>query len=500
MLVSMLKKIIPVFTVLFYLTAFLFSFPYVYDNLFGIAKFDSVRNIFEYGIMFCSFVVFCALLFKNKYTAGVAVILCLLISINFLISVSCFFIYHSGFNVGMAISILESNVNEAMSMSYMFILPAILFLFFFLMLLYTVNYLKKSVVTFTLKFEIIASIWLIFPFIFYFKHQYISNKGGGKMIKNVYYHYSDFLNALNIREDIDMIKNVPVFNIKKIQPGIENIILIIGESERKQNMSLYGYSKNTTPFTDHEAPNMMIYDHAVSPAGITNLSVPLILSSIKPDEFQYHYNKLSYNIINLANQAGYNSFWLSTQSSAKGITAIASSAKNKRWVNGFDEIIVPELKDIVKNAGNKFIVLHIMGSHPNPCNRLPESWNSGELNCYDSSVKYTDYVMKGIFDVLKNTNSALIYASDHGLKINGDKLLHADSKESTQVPFFVWYGNAVAPSYRITGRDFKLIQTTYIYPLIMKYMGLEPPKQYKNEEIKYLDLNMKSIDYNQLVE
>jgi len=130
--------------------------------------------------MFCSFVVFCALLFKNKYTAGVAVILCLLISINFLISVSCFFIYHSGFNVGMAISILESNVNEAMSMSYMFILPAILFLFFFLMLLYTVNYLKKSVVTFTLKFEIIASIWLIFPFIFYFKHQYISNKGGGK--------------------------------------------------------------------------------------------------------------------------------------------------------------------------------------------------------------------------------------------------------------------------------------------------------------------------------
>ena len=151
------------------------------------------------------------------------------------------------------------------------------------------------------------------------------------MIKSVYYHLSDFNTALKIQEDISMIKkNVPVFNIKQIQPGIENVILIIGESERKQNMSLYGYSKKTTPYTDLEAENMMIYDRAVSPAGITNLSVPLILSSIHPDEFRYRYDKLSYNIVNLANQAGYNSFWISTQASAKGITAIASMAKNKK--------------------------------------------------------------------------------------------------------------------------------------------------------------------------
>lgn len=140
----MFKKIVPILLIIIYLTGFLISFPYIFDNLFGAEKLDSIRNIFEYGIMFCSFLVFNALLFKNKYTLVIAVILCLLLSINFLISVSCFLIYHSGFNVGMAISILESNPDEAMSMSYMFILPGILFCVFLGMLLYSVNYLKKK--------------------------------------------------------------------------------------------------------------------------------------------------------------------------------------------------------------------------------------------------------------------------------------------------------------------------------------------------------------------
>ena len=79
------------------------------------------------------------------------------------------------------------------------------------------------------------------------------------MVKNVYYHLSDFNMAIKVQEDIDAIKkNIPVFNIKKIQPGIKNVILIIGESERKQNMSLYGYGKKTTPYADQQIKNMMV--------------------------------------------------------------------------------------------------------------------------------------------------------------------------------------------------------------------------------------------------
>jgi hypothetical protein len=98
------------------------------------------------------------------------------------------------------------------------------------------------------------------------------------------------------------------------------------------------------------------------------------------------------------------------------------------------------------------------------------------------------------------TNSVVIYVADHGLKIQGNKLLHIDSKESTQVPFFVWFGDKVPSVYKITGRETLQTQTTYIYPLIMKYMGLEAPSVYKNQENKYLNLKMESINYSQLPE
>ena len=127
------KNIILVLTILLYLLGFIFSYPTIYDNLFGDEKLDSIRNFFEYGMMFCSFLVFNAFLFKNKYTSVISIVLILLLSLNFLISVSCFFVYQSGFNTGMAISILESNVHEVFSMSYMFILPGILFVLFFVM-------------------------------------------------------------------------------------------------------------------------------------------------------------------------------------------------------------------------------------------------------------------------------------------------------------------------------------------------------------------------------
>ena len=86
----MLKKIIPALIILLYLTGLLLSFQFIFQKLFDKERFESIRNILEYGIMFLSFLVFNALLFKNKYSAVLSVILCLLLSVNFLISVSCF--------------------------------------------------------------------------------------------------------------------------------------------------------------------------------------------------------------------------------------------------------------------------------------------------------------------------------------------------------------------------------------------------------------------------
>ena len=107
----MFKNILLILLILLYLTGLLFSFPFIYDNLFGPDKLDSIRNFFEYGIMFCSFLVFNAFLFKNKYTFVIAVILCLLLSINFLgiILVSIFnkYIKHLGLLISLITFIIS---------------------------------------------------------------------------------------------------------------------------------------------------------------------------------------------------------------------------------------------------------------------------------------------------------------------------------------------------------------------------------------------------------
>ena len=108
------------------------------------------------------------------------------------------------------------------------------------------------------------------------------------MIKSVYYHYNDFEGGIKLQKEFSEIKKNKIkYNAKKINDGVNTIVLLVGESVMPQHMQLYGYKIKDTPNQINEINNMMLYKNAVSPAGITNLSVPLMLSNIKPEEFNY---------------------------------------------------------------------------------------------------------------------------------------------------------------------------------------------------------------------
>lgn len=321
------------------------------------------------------------------------------------------------------------------------------------------------------------------------------------MIKNVFYLSNYFDQALKIRKEAAEITAVkPSFNLQNVDDGVQNIILIMGESARKQNFSLYGYPKNTTPFEDNERENMLVFENAVSPAGITNLSIPLVLSTINPSEFQTQFNKISDNTINLANNIGYKTSWISMQGAARGITSIADMSNYKKWLNGYDETSITYLKEYLDRKSKNLVIIHLNGSHPNPCDRIPPDERSSELNCYDQSIKYTDKLLGEVFKYSKNNNTVVIYFSDHGVKIKGDKFLHTDSKESTEVPFYIWYSNAVAEKYRVTGSIKEVTQTTKIFPLISIFMGLKGQVNYKDEKLEYLKLDLTVVPYSELKE
>ena len=490
-----------------YVVGFLSSFPYLLDfERSKVAMIDTIRNIIEYSLMFLSILCFCIVfLRKNKFLRSIAYLLLLLLSLNFMLSASCFFIYKQGFNVGMTLSILETNVSESLSMVKTLILPIIVTIIFYIILLLIFiggskiidkNFTKNKILI------IFSFLWLIFPILFFIKHKYISNKGGGLMVKNAIYHYSDFIAAQVLKKDIEGIINTKV-NYNLINTGeqpIENIVVLVGESVRKQNMSLYGYQRETTPNEAAERDNMLLYQNAYSPAAITNMSVPIVLSNIDINNYQKELKKLGDNIVNAANHSGYNTFWYSTQGGAHGITAIATYSKNKKFLNGYDEAVIPYLKEALKDSSpKKLIVLHINGSHPYACDKYPPKeavWEGGIDECYDNSIRYTDKIIGQIFELLKNKNSALVYFSDHGQIKENEIYKHGDYKEAVQVPYFVWF----SPSIKTDKKGQKIEEPTSIttvYSKVLELMGTKNPKTVNNTG-KYLRLDLNAIKYDDL--
>ena len=490
-----------------YVVGFLSSFPYLLDfERSKVAMIDTTRNIIEYSLMFLSILSFCIVfLRKNKFLRSVAYLLLLLLSLNFMLSASCFFIYKQGFNVGMTLSVLETNVSESLSMVKTLILPIIATIIFYIILLLIFtggskiidkNFIKNKILI------IFSFLWLIFPILFFIKHKYISNKGGGLMVKNAIYHYSDFIAAQVLKKDIDGIINTKV-NYNLINTGeqpIENIVVLVGESVRKQNMSLYGYQRETTPNEAAERDNMLLYQNAYSPAAITNMSVPIVLSNIDINNYQKELKKLGDNIVNAANHSGYNTFWYSTQGGAHGITAIATYSKNKKFLNGYDEAVIPYLKEALKDSSpKKLIVLHINGSHPYACDKYPPKeavWEGGIDECYDNSIRYTDKVIGQIFELLKNENSALVYFSDHGQIKENEIYKHGDYREAVQVPYFVWF----SPSIKTDKKGQKIEEPTSIttvYSKVLELMGIKNPKTVDNTG-KYLRLDLNTMKYDDL--
>jgi len=456
--------------------------------------------------MFLSLLCFCIFfLRKNTFLRGIAYLLLLVLSFNFILSASCFFIYKQGFNVGMTLSILETNVSESLSMVKTLVLPIITTIVFYSILLLIFiggsRILDKNQKNSKfLKF--FSFLWIILPALFFIKHKYISNKGGGFTIKNVFYHSTDFLAAQALKQEIEEIKNTKVdFNlIKTDEQPIENIVILIGESVRKQNMSLYGYQRETTPIEASEKENMLLYQNAYSPAAITNISVPIVLSNLDISNYKRELRKLSDNVVNTANHLNYNTFWYSTQGGAQGITAIASFAKNKKFLNGYDEAVIPYLKEALKDTSpKKLIVLHINGSHPYACDKYPPKeavWQGGIDECYDNSIRYTDKLIGQIFEQLKDKNSVLVYFSDHGQIKENEIYKHGDYKEAVQVPYFVWF----SPSVKTDKKGQKIEEPTSIttvYSKVLELMGTKNPKTVDNTG-KYLRLDLNTMKYDDL--
>lgn len=282
------------------------------------------------------------------------------------------------------------------------------------------------------------------------------------------------------------VQQVEVKSATNLETG-KTFVLILGESANRNHMSVYGYSKETTPRLQKRR-DIVVYDNVVSAYSVTLKSVlsmltnSNIVNNLNIDE--------AVSLIDVFHSAGFKTYWISNQSPIgvwdNAIYNIAQTSDHVAFVNKFgnssfestylasyDEIIFEPLHDVLQDdAKNRFIVVHLMGSHSSYYKRYPLVFNRFNkhssdkerlINEYDNSILYNDFVVDSIFSMLNtsalvNSNQLFssIYLSDHSENVydENDHVGHDYAgvmpKSNVEIPFVLWVSESFKQQHETT--------------------------------------------------
>jgi lipid A ethanolaminephosphotransferase len=279
------------------------------------------------------------------------------------------------------------------------------------------------------------------------------------------------------------------------------VVLVIGESARSKNFSLYGYPKNTNPLLS-QTKNLFHYN-ATSFATYTTAGVKAILEHNHTDDlYEILPNYLYRNQVDV--------IWRTTNWGEPPVHIPNYLNKNTLQQNckgdtcEYDEILLKGLKEqIAASKKNKIlVVLHTSTSHgPTYSKKYPPRFetfkpvcNSVELgncsqteliNAYDNTIVYTDYLLYQVIEQLKQIpqyNSCMMFVSDHGESL-GEKNLYMHGvprsmapREQYEIPFLVWLSEN-------NPRQLKLLpelNQNHVFHSVMNFLSLRSPI-YKEE-------------------
>ena len=242
----------------------------------------------------------------------------------------------------------------------------------------------------------------------------------------------------------------------------EVVVIIIGESARSQNFSLYGYDKKTNPLLENQAVTALA---AKSAATYTTAGVKAILDH-KPTD------KLYEILPNYLYRAGVDVVWrtanwgeppvhIEKYQKVADLKAAYPDVDDK-----YDGILTVGLKEVVESstADKVLIVLHTSTSHgPTYYSKYPSEFEHFTpvcttvemakavpeelINAYDNTILYTDYLVNEVIESMKSLTdyrSCVMFISDHGESLGENNLyMHGvpmamAPKEQVEIPFIVW--------------------------------------------------------------
>ncbi|MBB5336625.1 phosphoethanolamine transferase [Pectinatus brassicae] len=263
---------------------------------------------------------------------------------------------------------------------------------------------------------------------------------------------------------------------------IPNIVFILGEATNRNHMHLYGYPLPNTPNLDNLNKNqqLAVFKDCISPHS-TTVAVLRDLFTFCDAESQkpwYQYN----NLIDIMQQAGYKTYWLSNQESSGIWGNVALLYANRSTVHQFtsvrdsheasntlDGALFPIVdKAIANHAVKNFYVIHLMGGHSLYYKRFPYIFSKFSKNDiprnvsdekkvvlaqYTNALYYNDYIVSGIIDKFKQQNAIIIYLPDHGETVYDDNSNFAGHVEENpnhymlEVPMIMWASDKFKQAY-----------------------------------------------------
>ena len=260
----------------------------------------------------------------------------------------------------------------------------------------------------------------------------------------------------------------------------EVYVMVIGETARSDNFSLYGYHRDTNPklSTLAKDSSLIVFRKVWSESNTTHKSVPMLLTAATAEDYSVLYRQKG--VITAFKEAGFHTSFISNQlpnhsfidflgEEANDCVFIKKSTESDANIS--DEQLLDYVKSIIaRNRKKEFIVLHTYGSHFKYNERyprdmahfLPDDKSEAKyenrqclVNAYDNTILFTDRFLYQLSSILSSSacQSAWLYTSDHGENIYDDnrkKFLHASpnpSEYELRVPLLVWTSASYAKSY-----------------------------------------------------
>ena len=281
------------------------------------------------------------------------------------------------------------------------------------------------------------------------------------------------------------------------------VVLVIGETARAANFSLYGYARNTNP--ELEKTNITIFKDALSCSTYTTASLQCMLSSSEDALAGDGGEPLPNYLL----RHGVEVIW---RTKNWGEPTVKTSAYERKEDLGceaeecrYDAALLLGLEERIRASTNPriLIVLHQTGSHgpaystkyPPRLERFSPVCNSVDLsqcsqdaliNAYDNTIAYTDQVLADLIGLLariSDRRSTMIYASDHGESLGENGLyLHGAPyafapDEQKKIPMLLWksdWAGKPAPSIKecSEGRPCGHFD---IFPMVLEGLGMRLP-------------------------